>query len=129
MIKLEENVVILLTSKEHAETELMGVGKSMLKERDEFLAHSKAQLENLEENMVTLRDEKDCAEKEVRDVERREESLLKERVDLLERSTEVRAQKEEEIVNLNEQMIKLEEGVASLLASKEHAETESMKVD
>ena len=47
MIKLEENVVILLASKEHAETELMRVGKSMLKERDEFLAHSKAQSQHV----------------------------------------------------------------------------------
>ena len=39
--------------------------------KDELLAHStenKAQKENLEENMVTLRAEKDCAEKHVRDV-------------------------------------------------------------
>ena len=43
IIKLEENVAVLLASKEHAETELMRVVKSMLKERDEFLAHSKAQ--------------------------------------------------------------------------------------
>ena len=32
MIKLEENVSILLASNEHAETELMRVEKSMLKE-------------------------------------------------------------------------------------------------
>ena len=73
----------------------MRVGKSMLKERDEFLAHSKAQQAKLEENMVILKAEKDCAEKHVRDVERREESLLKEKDDLLERSTEERSQKEE----------------------------------
>ena len=77
MIKLEENVAILLASKEHAENELMRVVKSMIKERDEFLAHSKAQQAKLEENMVILKAEKDCAEKHVRDVERREESLLK----------------------------------------------------
>ena len=55
--------------------------------------------------------------------------MLKERNDLLERSTEERAQKEEEIVNLNEQKIKLEEGVASLLASKEHAENELSRAE
>ena len=60
---------------------------------------------------------------------RREESLLKERNDLLERSTEERDQKEEEIVKLNDQIIKLEEGVASLLASKEHAQTELSRVE
>ena len=38
--------------------------------------------------MVTLRAEKDCAEKHVRDVEKREESLLKERDNILENSTE-----------------------------------------
>ena len=35
MIKLEEGVASLLASKEHAETELSRVEKSMLKERDE----------------------------------------------------------------------------------------------
>ena len=88
MIKLEDNVTILLASKEHAETELMRLGKSMLKERDEFLAHSKAQQTKLEENMVILKVEKDCAEKHVRDVDRREESLLKGKDDILESSTE-----------------------------------------
>ena len=58
MINLEENAVILLASKEHADTDLMRVGKSMLKERDEFLAHSKAQHAKLEENMVILKAEK-----------------------------------------------------------------------
>ena len=77
MIKLEENVAILLTSKEHAETELMRVGKSMLKERDEFIDNSKVQQAKLEENMVILKADKDCAEKHVRYVERREESFLK----------------------------------------------------
>ena len=132
VIKLEENVASLLASKEHAETEFKRMEKSMLEERDELLAHlteNKAQKEKLEENMVTLRAEKDCVEKHVRDVEKREESLLKERYDLLERSTEERAQKEEEIVKLNEQVIKLEERVASLLASKEHAETELSRVE
>ena len=55
--------------------------------KDELLAHStenKAQKAKLEENMVTLRAEKDCAEKHVRDVDKREESFLKERDDLLE---------------------------------------------
>ena len=73
--------------------------------------------------MVTLKAEKDCAEKYVRDVEKRDNSFLKERNDLLVRSTEERAQKEEEVVKLNEQMINLEERVSTLLASKEHAET------
>ena len=44
--------------------------------KDELLAHSteyKAQKAKLEENMVTLRAEKDCAEKHVRDVEKRED--------------------------------------------------------
>ena len=68
MINLEDNVAILLASKEHAETELMIVGKSMLKERDEFLAHSKAQQAKMEENMVIMKAEKDCADKHVRDV-------------------------------------------------------------
>ena len=55
--------------------------------------------------------------------------MLKERNDQLERSTEERDQKEEEIVKLNEKMIKLEERVTSLLASKEHAETELSRVE
>ena len=55
--------------------------------------------------------------------------MLKERDDILERSTEERAQKEEEIVKLNEQMIKLEENVSTLLVSNEHAETEFKKVE
>ena len=82
----------------------------MLKERDEFLAHSTAHQAKLEENMVILKAEKYCAEKHVRDVERREESLLKEKDYLLESSTEERAQKEEKIVKfneLNEQIINL----------------------
>ena len=78
--------------------------------------------------MVILKAEKNCAEKHVRDVEKREESLLKERNDLLERSTEDRSQREEEIVKLNEQMIKLEERVSTSLASKEHAKTELSRV-
>ena len=108
----------------------------MLEERDELkdelLAHStenKAQKAKVEENMVTLRAEKDCAEKHVRHVEKREESLLKERDDLLGNSTEERAQKEEEIVKLNEKLIKLEENVAILLASEEHGETELTRVE
>ena len=62
--------------------------KSILDERDELLAHSKAHQAKLEENIVTLRAEKDCAERHVRDMEKREESLLKERDYLLECSTE-----------------------------------------
>ena len=88
----------------------------MTEGRDELLAHlteKKSEQANLEENIVMLRSENNCAEKHVRDVEKREESLLKERNYLLERSTEERAQKEEETVKLNDQIIKLEEGVAS----------------
>ena len=48
--------------------------------------------------MVILKAEKNCAEKHVRDVEKREESLLKERDDLLERCTEERAQTSEQRV-------------------------------
>ena len=59
----------------------------MLEERNELLAHSKNQQANLEENMVTLKSEEDCAEKHVRDVENREESLLKEIYNLSEPST------------------------------------------
>ena len=127
VIKLYERVSTLLVSNEHAENELMNVEKSMLEERDELLSHfteNKAEQAKLEENMVILRSENDCAEKHVRDVEKRDESLLKERVDLMELSTDERVQKEEEIVKLSEQMIKLEEGVARLLASKGHDETE-----
>ena len=76
-----------------------------------MLSHSKDQQSKLEENMVILKADNDCEEKHVRDVKKREESLLKERDDLLERSTEERAQKEEEILKLNEKMIKLEERV------------------
>ena len=79
--------------------------------------------------MVMLRSENNSAEKHVRDVEKREESLLKERYYILERSTEERSQREEEIVNLNEQMIKLWERVSTSLASKEHAETELLRVE
>ena len=79
--------------------------------------------------MVTLRAEKDSAEKHVRDVEKREESFLKEIDDLLENSTEERAHKEEEIVKLNEQVIKMEERVSRLLDTKEHAETELTRVE
>ena len=79
--------------------------------------------------MVTLRVEKDCAEKHIRDVEKREESLLKERDDLLENSTEERSQKKEEIVKLNEQVIKLEENTARFLASEEHGETELTRLE
>ena len=129
MIKLEERVSSLLASKEHAETEFKQVEKSMLEERDELLAHSKAQQAKMEENMVILKAENDCVEKHVRDVKKREESLLKERHDLLERSPEEGAQKEEEIVKLNEKIIKLEERVSTSLAIKEHAETELMKVE
>ena len=81
MTKLEERVESLLASKEHAETELKRVEKSMLEDRDELLAHlteKKAQKENLEENLVSLRAEKDLAEKNFRDVEKIEESLLRE---------------------------------------------------
>ena len=59
--------------------------------KDELLAHStenKAQKAKLEENMVTLRSEKDCAEKHDRYVEKRDESFMKERDDPLENSTE-----------------------------------------
>ena len=80
IIKLEENVAILITSKKHAETELMKVEKSMLEERDELLAHlteNNVQKEKLEENMVTLRSEKDLDDKHIRDVEKIEESLLR----------------------------------------------------
>ena len=129
MMKLEDRVSTLLASKEHAETELMKVEKSMLEERDELLSHSKYHQAKMEEHSVTLRAEKAHAEKHARDVEKREESFLKEKYDLLERSTEERAQKEEEIVKLNEQMTKLEERVASLMASKEHAETEFKRVE
>ena len=73
--------------------------------------------------------ENNCSEKHVRYVEKRDKSLLKEIVDILECSTEERAQKEEEIVKLHEKMIKLEEVVASLLASKEHFETELSRVE
>ena len=107
----------------------MKVDKSILEEGDELLAHSKAQHAKLEENTVILKAEKDCAEKHVRDVEKREGLFLKEKYDILECSTEERAQKEEEIVKLNEQVRMLEESVAIILASKEHAETESMKVE
>ena len=104
----------------------------MLEERDEMLAHlteNNSEQEKLEDNMVILRSENDCVEKHVRDVEKSDESLLKNRNYLLESSTEERAQKEEEIVNLNEQIIKLEEWVSILLASKEHAETEVSRVE
>ena len=62
----------------------------MLEERNELLAHfteNKAQKEKLEEIMIILKSENDCTEKHVRDVEKREELLLKERDDLLECST------------------------------------------
>ena len=78
--------------------------------------------------MVTLRVEKDCAEKHIREVEKREESLLKERNDILGCSDKERVQKEVEIVKLNEKVTKLEEGVATLLAGKEHAENEFKQV-
>ena len=42
------------------------------------LTENKSQKEKLEENMVTLRAEKYLAEKHIRDVEKIEESLLKE---------------------------------------------------
>ena len=122
MIKLEENTARLLASKEHAETEFKQVEKSMLEERDELLDHSKAQQEKLEENMVILKYDNDCVEKHVRDMNKREESLLKEIDDLLERSTEERAQKEEEILKLNEKIIKLEERVSTSLAMNESGE-------
>ena len=41
--------------------------------------------------MVILKAKKNCSEKYVRDVKRREESLLKEKDDLLEHSTEERS--------------------------------------
>ena len=52
----------------------------MLEERNELLAHfteNKAQKEKLEEIMIILKTENDFTEKYVRDVEKREESLLK----------------------------------------------------
>ena len=55
----------MLASKEHAETELLKVEKSILKERDELLAHSKAQQAKLEENMVILKADNYFAEKHV----------------------------------------------------------------
>ena len=81
MIKLEERVSTLIANKEYAETKLSRVDKLMLEEIDELLAHlteNKSQKEKLEENMVTLRAEKYLAEKHIRDVEKIEESLLKE---------------------------------------------------
>ena len=94
IIKLEEGVASLLASKKHAETEFKRVDKSMLEGRDELLAHiteNKSEQANLEDNMVMLRSENSCAEKHARDVEKRDESLLKERNDILEHSTEERA--------------------------------------
>ena len=91
VIKLEENTARFLASEDHGETELTRAEKEMLEERDELLAHfteNKAQKENLEEIMIILKAENDCTEKHVRDVEKREESLLKERDDLLECSIE-----------------------------------------
>ena len=44
--------------------------------------------------MVILKAEKDCTEKHVRYMVKREVSLLKERYDILERSTEDRSQRE-----------------------------------
>ena len=61
----------MLDINEHDETELMNVEKSMMEGRDELLAHlteNKAEQANLEENMVILKSENDCAEKHVRDV-------------------------------------------------------------
>ena len=55
--------------------------------------------------------------------------MLKERDDLLENSTEERSQKKEEIVKLNEQVIKLEENTARFLASEEHGKTELTRVE
>ena len=52
--------------------------------------------------MVTLRVEKECDEKHIRDVEKREDSLMKERHDLLECSDRKRVQKEVEILKLND---------------------------
>ena len=83
-----------------------------------MLAHSKYQQAKLEENSVTLRAEKAHAEKQDRDVEEREESFLKGKYDLLERSTEERAQKEEGIVKINEQVTKLDERVSTSLVSE-----------
>ena len=51
--------------------------------------------------MVILKYDNDCVEKHVRDVVKREVLLLKEIYDLLERSTEDRSQREDEIVKLN----------------------------
>ena len=45
------------------------------------------------------------------------------------RCTDERAQKEEDSVKLNEQVIKLEGRVSTLLASKEHAKTKLMNVE
>ena len=78
--------------------------------------------------MVTLRVEKDCAEKHIRDVEKIGESFLKERNGLLECSDKKRVQKEVEIVKLNEKVTKLEEGVATFMAGKGHAETDFKQV-
>ena len=78
--------------------------------------------------MVTLMVEKYCAEKHIRDVEKIEKSLLKERNDLLECSDKERFQKEVKIVKLNEKVTNLEEGVATLLDGKEHAETKFKQV-
>ena len=76
MIKMEERVSTLLASKKHAETEFKRVEKSMLEGRDELLTHlteNKAEQANLEENMVMQRSENNCAEKNVRDVEKGDE--------------------------------------------------------
>ena len=91
VIKLKGRVSTLLDSNEYDETELMNVEKSMLEEKDELLAHlteTRFEQANLEENMVILKAEKNCAEERVRYVEKKDESLLKEINDLLIFSTE-----------------------------------------
>ena len=60
----------------------MNVEKSILEGIDELLAHlteNKSEQAKLEENIVMLRSENNCAEKHVRDVEKREESCFKKR--------------------------------------------------
>ena len=57
--------------------------------------------------MVTLRADKDLAEKHIRDVDKREESLLKEKGEILVRCIEESAQKEEKVVKLNDQVMNL----------------------
>ena len=91
VIKLEENTARFLASEEHGWTALTRVEKAMLEKRDELLAYfteNKYQKEKLEEIMIILKADNYCTEKHVRDVNKIEESFLKERDDLLECSTE-----------------------------------------